>query len=315
MRMLILMLGLLSFACKKKKTTEESVSEEVLYLSRFTGTTGIAITKRYSTGFEQESDVAGFYVVPSPQVVENATQETYHGLSTEHVHSGSKAHKGWFTSANPVVTGKNTNHRGYPTFQLHKTSDGVFHGLVFVECWVYLDVTLLNEDNKDWFSFATLSTYQDDEWLRTIQINLHKDGYIMLAHVPKQEEHSPNLYQRKDLPFLQKKWVKISSLIDFSTNNPYNTPYAKVWQDEVLVSESLIHPRLACNNINTQVGIRPCLSDSCLQESQVQQKETACGLSYTGGLANVHFGLYAPPALEAGAVYNDDLVMYELKRL
>ncbi|HMY58826.1 MAG TPA: hypothetical protein PK472_11260 [Pseudomonadota bacterium] len=40
----------------------------------------------------------------------------------------------------------------------------------------------------------------------------------------------------------------------------------------------------------------------------ITKAETMCGLKYVPGkLARAHFGLYAPPLLSAGEVWNDDL--------
>jgi len=217
----------------------------------------------FKTSFESVSDFDGFYLTPQGDL-----STSYHNLSDSIVHTGQFSHKAWITGANPPSTKSiNNNHRGYPTIQLHKTQEGSFKTPCYITFWVWLDIDLTtdyggNEDN--WFSFATLSSDDSDKWKRTVLVNLSKDGFVHLQHVPKQgmQEH---IYQTSSLSFPQKEWVELKIFIDFSSNG-----YAKVWQNGTLVSHAEIK--------NTK-----------------------------NRLSQAHFGMYCPPQITSGVVYNDDL--------
>jgi hypothetical protein len=45
----------------------------------------------------------------------------------------------------------------------------------------------------------------------------------------------------------------------------------------------------------------------------IVQAEQMCGATYVGGLAQAHGGLYAPPGIASGTVYNDDLTIEEVR--
>ena len=114
----------------------------------------------------------------------------------------------------PSTKSINNNHRGYLTIQLHKTQEGSFKTPRYITFWVWLDIDLTtdyggNEDN--WFSFVTLSSDDSDKWKRTVLVNLSKDGFVHLQHVPKQgmQEH---IYQTSSLSFPQKEWVEYKNI-------------------------------------------------------------------------------------------------------
>lgn len=281
-----------------------SVQGIPLNLPDFLAGYGVVPRRSFHTGFESAEDFLGFYVVP-----QNHLGTASHDLSSESVYEGAQAHKGWIYGANPIVPGVNTNHRGYPTIQIYETAGGPYQGHVFIEFMVWLDMRLEAVSDQDWFSFATLTPYADNIWPRTIQVNLGFDGFVALQHVPDQGQFVQDIYQPNAMQFPQRQWVKLSVYLDFTSANQFNHSFAAVWQDDVLVSAARFNPRI--NPLTVPVTEWP----SCLlgwDGVSILQAEQMCGALYVGGVAQAHFGLYAPPGLAGGAVYNDDVTIAEV---
>lgn len=219
-------------------------------------------SRTFRTGFETTADFNGFFIVP-----QNHMNTASHDLSTEVVRSGQFAHKGWIFGPNPPSgPGQNNNHRGYPTVQLYKTEGGAFKTPVFIEFWVWLDMAL--SPPGEWFSFATLDWTTADTW-DAVLVNLSDQGFVHLMHVPVNGQ-KVYTFQTATLKFPMKQWVKLSVALHFDPTGGY----AKVWQDDSLVSSALVHRG-------------------------------------EGRFTQAHFGLYAPPSLSNGVVYNDDLIIRE----
>ncbi len=223
--------------------------------------------RTFETSFESENDFAGFYIVP--QDYHNACS---HELSTNVVRTGTYAHRGWiYASGEPSTVFVNNNHRAYPTVQFQKTPEGAFITPCWITLWVWLDMELhAAQPENEWFSFATLSADDSDNWNRVVCVNLSYDGFVHLMHVPDQGEQE-HLYQTTNVVFPMRQWVRLDIYIDFDRDNGY----AKVWQDGTLVSYARVE-----------------------------------GGRWT--LPQAHFGLYAPPSLSSGTVYNDDLTIREV---
>lgn len=279
---------------------------EIQYLAQYTGTDKISVTGKYSTDFETVSEFSSFYLVP----------QGYMGTSSHNItgtvkHSGNYSHYAWMYGANPVVPGTNTNHRGYPTIQLHKLPAGSFQNMVFCEFYVMLNLTMTAVPDKDWFSFATFCSYSDDNWYRVYLVNLDSDGIVHLMHVPGHGQGVRDIFQTSTKYFPMNQWVKLSVLIDYTSQNSYSSPYIKVWQDGELVSAARFNPRVDPNTVP------PASWPACLSTwggTSITEAESLCGLTYTGGLAQAHFGLYAPPLFDSGEVWNDGLVIYEISK-
>lgn len=223
--------------------------------------------RTYTTSFESIADFDGFYIVP-----QNYLNSSSHELSTNCVRSGSYAHKAWVYATNaPSTAFVNNNHRAYPTIQLYKTDGGAFVTpcLVTLRVWLDIDLHAASPENE-WFSFATLSADDSDNWSRVVLVNLSYDGFVHLMHVPDQGEQE-YVYQTTNLTFPMRQWVRLDIYVDFDKYDGY----AKVWQDGVLVSYALVN-----------------------------------GGEWT--LPQAHFGLYCPPSLSQGTVYNDDLTISEV---
>lgn len=218
--------------------------------------------RTFRSGFESVDDFDGFYIE-----TQNHMGSASHDISTEQVHSGTFAHKGWIYGANaPGDPLNNTNHRGYPTIQFQKTPGGSFKTPCYVELWVWLD---MNFKPGEWFSFMTLTPDSTDNWARTVLINLSDENIVHLMHVPEQGQ-GVRIFQTTTVKFPMKEWVKLSVCLDLDAVNGY----AKVWQNGTLVS----HARVSGGN---------------------------------GRLAQAHFGLYAPPSMTSGVIFNDDLLIRE----
>jgi hypothetical protein len=219
----------------------------------------------FTSSFESVVDFDGFYLSPQGHL-----GTSYHELSDSIVHSGTYSHKAWITGANDASTqSTNNNHRGYPTIQLQKTTDGSFYSPCYITFWVWLDIDLqasTNGGEDDWFSFATFTDDKSDNWDRTVLVNLSHDGFVHLQHVPKQGDQE-YIFQTSTLEFPQQEWVELKIYLDFT-----NDGYAKVWQNGELVSHAEV-------------------------------KKTKNRLS------QAHFGMYCPPQITSGVVYNDDLTI------
>lgn len=186
----------------------------------------------FTTSFEAVNDFDGFYLTPQAHL-----GTTFHELSDSIVHSGTYAHRAWITGANPASTAsENNNHRGYPTIQLQKTSSGSFASPCYITFWVWLDMDLQENSSgeDDWFSFATFTDDESDNWDRTVLVNLSHDGFVHLQHVPKQGEQE-HIFQTSTTTFPQQEWVELKVYLDFTNNG-----YAKVWQNGELVSHAKV---------------------------------------------------------------------------
>ncbi|MDQ3274541.1 MAG: hypothetical protein M3Q39_05790 [Actinomycetota bacterium] len=268
------------------------------------GESGLSLRRTVAFGFESEAEFGDFYVTPSPHL-----GTTRHERSTE-AFTGGSSHHAWIEGTNPVVAGENTNHRGYPTVQFQKTAGGPLQGVVLIEFMAWLDIELKARANQEWFSFITTTSYADDSWPRTVLFNLDPDRLARLMHVPGQLQRTIDLFEG-DAGYPLREWVRISMLLDYTSVNAAGGPYAKVWLDGQAVSAARFNPRI------DPLGVDRALWPACLDgwdEQSVETAEALCGLEYAGGLAQVHLGMYAPPLISSGDVYNDELYFYELAR-
>ena len=248
--LLAMLIAMFTSSCSKNSTDELSKEKKI-----------------FTSSFESVDDFAGFYITPQAH-----KGTTFHELSEAVVHSGSYAHKAWINGTNEPSITQNNNHRGYPSIQLQKTEAGTFLTPAYITLWVWLDMELqasTNGDVNDWFSFATFTDDETDNWDRTILVNLSYDGNVHLQNVPSQDQQT-HIFQNTSLKFPQKEWVELKVYLDFGENG-----YAKVWQNGELVS----HANL--DNIGNK-------------------------------LSQMHFGMYAPPQIASGIVYNDDLKIVEV---
>lgn len=224
--------------------------------------------KEFNSSFETIDDFSGFYITPQVHM-----GTTYHELSNSIVRSGTYSHKAWITGENPPSTvAINNNHRGYPTIQFQNTTEGVFKTPCYITIWVWLDMELQENTtggDNDWFSFATFTDDETDNWSRTVLVNLNHNGVVHLQHTLGQGQQT-NIFQTTSLTFPQKEWVELKVYLDFRDNG-----YAKVWQNGELVSHA-------------NVG------------------------NITNKLSQAHFGMYAPPQITSGVIYNDNFTIIEV---
>ena len=274
------------------------------FLKSFLNENNLATRGSFSTSFESVGEFAPFYVVPF-----NHNNTATHGLSQEKSVSGNTSHKAWMYGENPQVEGLNTNHRAYPTFQLSETNLGIVKTAVLVEFSVWADIDLLPVEDKSWFSLATFTSYDDIQWYRTYLINVDSDYKVHLMHVPAQGATAPDIFHDSKISLPEKQWSKITAYIDYSTNNRFDSPIIAVWQDGTLVAESRFNDRADPANIPPE-RVPECLNG--WDKRDVAEAEEMCSLKYEGGLSQMHFGLYTPPLLSHGVIYNDDLSVTEI---
>lgn len=215
--------------------------------------------------FESINEAQGWYVTPE-------TTLTHQQLSNERVRQGRFAHKAWVTGANTNnIEPDGPNHRGYPTVQLNVRPRGCVTPCL-VDLWVWQDIPL---QPGEWFSVATLTASTSSAWLGQL-VNVGSEGWLHAMHVP-----SPGLadrvYQRTDIAFPVRTWVRVRVLIDYRATGGA----IAVWQNNTLMSVARIDPTLDLNG---------------------------CGV-----LNQAHFGLYTPPTIATGVIYNDALVISELR--
>ena len=189
--------------------------------------------RKFNTSFESVDDFSGFYISPQGYL-----GTSFHELNDSISKDGKFSHKAWITGANsPSTLFTNNNHRAYPTIQLHKINGGAFETPCYIRFWVWLDIKLnknASGEENDWFSFATFTCDDSDNWDRTVLVNLSQEGYVHLMHVPYQGEQE-HIFQTKSVLFPHNEWVEIKVYLDFRKNG-----YAKVWQNGELVSHAKI---------------------------------------------------------------------------
>ncbi|MCF6297389.1 MAG: hypothetical protein L3J08_05310 [Flavobacteriaceae bacterium] len=209
---LILLVGIFSASCNKGSAELDSTKK-----------------KEFMSSFETVNDFSGFYITPQGHL-----GTTFHELSDSIVRNGTYSHKAWIDGANPPSTiSTNNNHRGYPTIQFQNTPQGMFKTPCYITLWVWLDIELLESTTggeDDWFSFATFTDDESDNWSRTVLVNLNPNGFVHLQHTSNQGQQI-NIFQTTNLTFPQKEWVELKMYLDFRENG-----YAKVWQNGQLVS-------------------------------------------------------------------------------
>ena len=201
------------------------------------------------------------------------TSLTHYELSSDVVHSGATSIKAWVTGANSA----NIEPDG-PNHRGYPTMQlykrpGGCGTPCLVSLWVWADIPT---DHGEWYQIATLSPSATDIWLPSQLVNVGSEGYLHTMHVPTQglAEHQ---YQRTDIAFPQQQWVKVDIIIDYRSGGGA----IAVFQDGVLISAARID--------GTQ------------------------GANGGGALNQAHFGMYAPPSIASGVIYNDDLVIAELR--
>lgn len=188
-----------------------------------------APARTFATSFESIDDFAGMYIAPP------GSTNTSHNTASDFVHSGRLAHKAWILAPNPVVAGRNTNHRGYPTIQLWRLAGGSFRTPASIRFWARVHGTLHpRSPENDWASLATLTCDSTDAWSRTVLVNIDVDHRLDLMHVPLQGEKVQTIVDStRRFPF--DRWVKLD--IRLRLGNPGSV---QVWQDDTLASSAVV---------------------------------------------------------------------------
>ena len=222
--------------------------------------------RSFITSFENVNDFDGFFITPQGHL-----GTTFHELTESNVYSGTYSHRAWIDGDNLQSAAADKNHRGYPTVQFRNTDEGPLKTPCYISLRVWLDIELNSNvaGEDDWFSFATFTDDESDNWARTVLVNLSSDGLVHLQHTTNQGEQN-HIFQTTDIRFPQKQWVELTIYLNFTSNG-----YVKVWQDGELVSYA-------------EIG------------------------NITNKLSQAHFGLYTPPQLSSGEVFNDDLLIKEV---
>jgi hypothetical protein len=127
----------------------------------------------------------------------------------------------------------------------------------------------------EWYQIATVSPSADDSWFPAQVVNVGSEGWLHVMHVPSYGKREIT-FQREDLLFPTKQWVKVEIVLKYSAEGGA----LAVFQNDELVNVSRIDPTVGPN----------------------------------GGLLNqMHFGMYGPPTLSSGVIFNDDVKIFELR--
>jgi hypothetical protein len=176
----------------------------------------------FRTGFERDSDLAGFYVTPQSPL-------TRHEVRSGEAHRGLRAHVAWLTGAVGSEPVDGPNHRGYPTIPLQRRPRGPCRTPCLIRFWARVDGFAL--DPGEWLSLATATPDPSDRWSRVVTVNVGWEGWLHLFHVPDQGL-GERAFQRTDRPFPRGRWVRVTIWLDLAPTGGS----AAVWQNRRLVS-------------------------------------------------------------------------------
>lgn len=195
---------------------------------------------------------------------------TYHQLSDSIVHSGNFSHMAWITGANsPSTKTKNNNHRGYPTIQLYKTPDGSFSTPCYITFWVWLDMDLETDYQGNEDNWFSFATFSSDKSDKWKRTVLVNLSKEGVVHL----QHVPKQGKQEHIYQNETLLFPQKEWVELKIYLDFrNNGYAKVWQNGVLVSHAHV------KNVKNRVS-------------------------------QAHFGLYAPPQIPNGTVFNDDLTI------
>ncbi len=276
------------------------------FVTRFIQGAALKKAHDFSWSYESIDAFSDFYIVP-----QNHRNSASHNLTSEKSFRGHSSHKAWIYSENPQQANTNTNHRAYPTLQLKKTKLGIVKTAVLVEFYVWADIELFPKEGKDWFSLATFTSYDDTQWARSYLINVDRNYKVHLMHVPAQGKSRPDITPNQQVTLPRQKWSKITAYIDYTRDNRFASPMIAVWVDGVIASASTFNDRIAPDSFSA--ARKPKCLDGWAGQL-LAEAEKLCGLKYEAGLAQLHLGLYAPPLLTQGVIYNDELSISEIIR-
>lgn len=229
------------------------------------------IGKKYFTSFETESEITAYKWYITPQAYLGTS---WHSISNEKVFNGSFAHKAYMQGTNAASTLlQNNNHRAYPTFQFHKSVKEM-GGAFVTPCYLYLHVYL---DVQGMLgtrgTWFSLATLSADASDSWNRVVLVNVGQEGFLHTMHVPDHGKStwLYQNQT-----KNSFPMRKWVKVKIYIDFDARGGIVaaWQDGVLMSVA---------NVN----------------------------GGNGKLEQAHFGLYAPPELSSGTVYNDDFTIFE----
>lgn len=216
--------------------------------------------RSFSSSFASINDFNGFYLTP------NGATNCDQSLATDKPWDGTLSHKGIITGSNGATNSIGLPHRGYPTIQLYKTAGGSFSMPCRIVLMIWASIPLGVHGTDDWFSPITFTDDETDAWIPPLTLSLGPQGYLSWFNVPY-ENMGEYIYQASQSiggpKFPWNKWVRLEMEIDL---HPVNG-YAKVWQDNILVSHAQV-------------------------------------LGRANRLAQIHAGMYASSAIASGVVYN-----------
>jgi hypothetical protein len=198
---------------------------------------------------------------------------TFHELSDSIVHSGKFAHHAWVDGANPPSSATvNNNHRGYPTVQFQNTKNGSFQTPCYITLWVWVDMDLQPSSTGGEDDWLSFATFTDDETDLWRNTVLVNLSHDGFVHLMHVPTQGKQEYTYQNTSLVFPQKEWVELKIYLDFRE---NGYAKVWQNGTLVSHAKVSKG-------------------------------------TNKLAQAHFGLYCPPQMTSGHVYNDDLQIIEV---
>lgn len=230
--------------------------------------------RSFETNFDKLSDFAGMYITPP-----GVTYATDQALTPD-------GHLAWILGARSLdnelsPTGDYFPHRGYPTVQFQKTSQGALKSPFLISLKLKVNISLQERGPgkiADWFSPATFTGDASDSWRPTLTVTLGPDGYLRWMHVPdtNQAEYIYQARPENDPAGALKFPLGQSVRLDYYLDTTPGRGRVLLYQNGLLISMA------ALENGN-------------------------------GFLTQAHFGMYASAAVASGAVTNRKLRISEVK--
>lgn len=199
---------------------------------------------------------------------------SFHEQSDSIVHTGTYSHFAWIDGENtPSSPGVNNNHRGYPTVQFQHTEEGAFSTPCYVTLWVWLDMELSSKIMSNESDWFSFATFTDDESDYWTRTVLVNLDTAGFVHL----QHTKNQGVQTSIFQTTDITFPQREWVELKIYLDFgDDAYAKVWQNGELVSYA-------------EIG------------------------NITNKLAQAHFGLYCPPHMSSGMVFNDDLLIEEVE--
>jgi len=200
---------------------------------------------------------------------QNDKGTSFHELSDSIVHSGNFSHKAWINGANEPSTTFTNNNHRGYPTIQLYKTEGSYESPCYITFWVWLDIDL-----------ETTNTSEEDNWFSFATLSsdaTDKWKRTVLVNLSKEGiihlQHVPKQGKQEHIFQTNSIYFPQKEWVELKIFIDFSkNGYAKVWQNGELVSHANV------KNVKNR-------------------------------LSQAHFGMYCPPQLTTGVVYNDDLII------